>query len=137
MGFIDPRSQIEAAPDEHNPRIRVHSTVVLSALPSALRDRFIPSRLDLVIGISCQTSLTTIIRLHPAKLAVQPRLQILRQHRRLLLLRTEHAHRSALEDHFHRAAIGLAWVTHCEDWYNSSSYNARPARSRLTARKSI
>ena len=37
-----------------------------------------------------------------AKLAVKPRLQILRRHRRSLLLRLEHSHRPALENHVHR-----------------------------------
>src|SRR5262249_13620474 len=34
--------------------------------------------------------------------AVKPDLQILRRHRRPLLLRLEHPHRSAVEDHVHR-----------------------------------
>jgi transposase len=38
-----------------------------------------------------------------SELVVKPDLQILRRYRRPLLLRLEHAHRSALEDHVHRA----------------------------------
>jgi hypothetical protein len=38
------------------------------------------------------------------KLVVKPDLQILRRYRRPLLLRLEHPHRSALEDHVHRAS---------------------------------
>jgi hypothetical protein len=36
------------------------------------------------------------------ELAVEPNLQILRRHRRSLLLRLEHPHRSTLENHVHR-----------------------------------
>src|SRR6185503_15682921 len=36
------------------------------------------------------------------ELAVEPNFQILRRHRRSLLLRLEHAHRSAVENHVHR-----------------------------------
>src|SRR5499425_1887276 len=35
-------------------------------------------------------------------LVVEPNIQILRRYRRSLLLRLEHAHRSAVEDHVHR-----------------------------------
>src|ERR1700726_4984561 len=42
------------------------------------------------------------LAVHAAKLALQPRLQILRRHRRSLLLRMEHADRPALENHVRR-----------------------------------
>ena len=41
---------------------------------------------------------------HAAELAIEPRVQNLRRYRRPLLLRLEHAHRSAVEDHVHRPA---------------------------------
>src|SRR5262249_15371757 len=43
------------------------------------------------------------LAVHAAELAVEPNFQILRRHRRSLLLRLEHAHRSAVENHVHRA----------------------------------
>src|SRR5262249_17439497 len=43
------------------------------------------------------------LAIHAAELAVEPNFQILRRHRRSLLLRLEHAHRSAVENHVHRA----------------------------------
>src|SRR5260370_37929531 len=61
------------------------------------------------------------LAIHASELAVEPHLQILRRHRRSLLLRLEHAHRSALENHVHRpTAIGRPSVTHCEGWYNTT-----------------
>jgi transposase len=42
------------------------------------------------------------LAIHAAELAVEPNFQILRRYRRPLLLRLEHAHRPALEDHVHR-----------------------------------
>ena len=42
------------------------------------------------------------LAVHETELAVEPNLQILRRHRRSLLLRLEHPHRSALENHVHR-----------------------------------
>src|SRR6266699_2130399 len=42
------------------------------------------------------------LAVHAPELAVEPHLQILRRHRRSLLLRLEHPHRSALENHVHR-----------------------------------
>src|SRR6266567_4241758 len=42
------------------------------------------------------------LAVHPPELAVEPHLQILRRHRRSLLLCLEHPHRSALENHVHR-----------------------------------
>src|SRR5689334_7908188 len=48
------------------------------------------------------------LAVHAPKLAVKPRLQILRQHRRSLLLRLEHSHRPTVEDHVNRAPrLGL------------------------------
>ena len=41
------------------------------------------------------------LAVHATELAVEPNLQILRRHRRSLLLRMEHPHRSALENHVH------------------------------------
>src|SRR4030095_7066591 len=43
------------------------------------------------------------LAVHAPELVVKPDLQILRRYRRPLLLRLEHAHRSALEDHVQRA----------------------------------
>ena len=43
------------------------------------------------------------LAVHAGELAVKPHLQILRRHRRPLLLRLEHAHRPALENHVHRS----------------------------------
>src|SRR5262249_10237346 len=42
------------------------------------------------------------LAVHATELAFQPGLQILRRHRRPLLLRLEHAYRSALENHVRR-----------------------------------
>src|SRR5262249_8089504 len=42
------------------------------------------------------------LAIHAAELVVEPNFQILRRHRRSLLLRLEHAHRSAVENHVHR-----------------------------------
>src|SRR5713226_3671026 len=41
------------------------------------------------------------LAVHASELVVEPHLQILRRHRRSLLLQLEHAHRSALENHVH------------------------------------
>src|SRR6185437_16751964 len=57
------------------------------------------------------------LAVHAPKLAVKPRLQILRQHRRSLLLRLECSHRSTVEDHVNRSAIGPTSVDQFEDWY--------------------
>src|SRR6516225_10509577 len=68
------------------------------------------------------------LAVHAPKLAVKPRLQILRRHRRSLLLRLEHPHRPAVEDHVNRASrlglhrsiilrIGISAAAACaEDW---------------------
>src|SRR5262245_8310754 len=42
------------------------------------------------------------LAIHAAELVVEPNFQILRRHRRSLLLRLEHSHRSAVENHVHR-----------------------------------
>src|SRR6516225_3523863 len=48
------------------------------------------------------------LAVHAPKLAIKPRLQILRRHRRSLLLRLEHPYCSAVEDHVNRApGVGL------------------------------
>src|SRR6516164_10178858 len=48
------------------------------------------------------------LAVHASKLVVKPRLQILRRHRRSLLLRLEHPHRPAVEDHVDRTPrLGL------------------------------
>ena len=41
------------------------------------------------------------LAVHAPELVIQPRLQIVRRHRRSLLLRLEHADRAAMEDHVH------------------------------------
>src|SRR6516225_1916458 len=64
------------------------------------------------------------LAVHAPKLAVKPRLQILRRHRRSLLLRLEHPHRPAVEDHVNRASrLGLhrsiilrIGMTQCSLW---------------------
>src|SRR6478672_5750977 len=43
------------------------------------------------------------LAVHASELVVKPDLQILRRYRRPLLLRLEHTHRPALENHVHRA----------------------------------
>src|SRR6516225_3295171 len=48
------------------------------------------------------------LAVHAPKLAIEPHLQILRRHRRSLLLRLEHPYCSAVEDHVNRApGVGL------------------------------
>src|SRR5271169_1210110 len=44
------------------------------------------------------------LAIHAPELAIEPHLQILRRYRRSLLLRLEHPHRPAMEDHVHRTA---------------------------------
>jgi hypothetical protein len=53
------------------------------------------------------------------QLAVQPRVPILRRHRRSLLRRLEQAHRPAMAHHVHRAARLKAQVLIREAWYNT------------------
>jgi hypothetical protein len=60
------------------------------------------------------------LAVHAGELALQPCLQILRRYRRPLLLRLEHAYRSAMENNVHRP-IGPTKVTQPEDWYKTSS----------------
>src|SRR5262245_42444200 len=68
------------------------------------------------------------LAIHAAELAVEPNFQILRRYRRSLLLRLEHAHRSAVENHVHRPprlgsrrslnlriGISLGQVSHMRD----------------------
>src|SRR5215207_6973338 len=87
-----------------NPRIRVCSTVVLTALPPAPRTRSIlPQPVpDNGIANPRPTSLTTNIRVHTRELDLEPDLRLLRRHPRPLLRRVEQAHRSALAHHVHR-----------------------------------
>src|ERR1700747_2698023 len=48
------------------------------------------------------------LAVHAPQLAIEPRLQILRRHRRSLLLRLEYPHRPAVEDHVNLAPqLGL------------------------------
>src|ERR1700704_2049452 len=54
---------------------------------------------------------------HAGELVVEPHLQILRRHRRPLLLRLEHAHRSAVENMSIASRDWAVAVTHCEGWY--------------------
>jgi hypothetical protein len=57
------------------------------------------------------------LAVYAGQLAVEPCLQILRRHRRPLLLRLEPAHRPALENNVHRPPrLGIR-RSHCEDWY--------------------
>jgi hypothetical protein len=49
------------------------------------------------------------LAVHAPKLAIEPRLHILRRHRRSLLLRLEHPYCSAVEDHVNRAP-GVAYI---------------------------
>src|SRR3954449_3472212 len=87
-----------------NPRIRVCSTVVLTALPPAPRTRFIlPQPVpDNGMAHPRPTSLTTNIRVPTRQLVVEPRVRLLRRHRRSLLRRLEPPHRPALDHHVHR-----------------------------------
>jgi hypothetical protein len=50
------------------------------------------------------------LAVHAAELALKSDLQILRRYRRSLLLRVEHPHRSALENHVHRAPRLQPWL---------------------------
>src|SRR3954466_14367725 len=81
-----------------NPRIRVCSTVVLTALPPAPRTRSILLKPvpDNGVAHPRPTSLTTNIRVPARELALEPGLRQLRGHPRPLLCRLEQAHRPAL-----------------------------------------
>ena len=59
------------------------------------------------------------LAVHARQLAFEPRLHVLRRHRRPLLLRLEQAHRPTLEDHVHRYARLALWVLIRETWYKS------------------
>src|SRR5215208_8371569 len=76
-----------------NPRIRVCSTVVLTALPPAPRTRSsLPQPVpDNGIVHPRPTSLTTNIRVHARELDLEPDLRLLRRHPRPLLRRLEQA----------------------------------------------
>ena len=102
-----------------NPRIRVCSTVVLTALPPALRKRSIlPQPVpDNGIAHPRPTSLTTNIRVHARELDLEPDLHLLPRHPRPLLRGVEQAHRSALADHVHRPERLGSWVLITGTWY--------------------
>ena len=87
-----------------NPRIRVCSTVVLTALPPAPRTRSNLPQPVPANGIAHPrpTSLTTNIRVSAGQLVVAPRVRLLPRYRRSLLRRVEQAHRPALAHHVHR-----------------------------------
>jgi hypothetical protein len=51
--------------------------------------------------------------------------QIIRRHRRSLLLHLEHTYRPTVKDHGDRPDVtGRPSVTHCENWYNTKSKQA-------------
>ena len=81
-----------------NPRIRVCSTVVLTALPPAPRTRSILLQPvpDNGIAHPRPTSLTTNIRVSARQLVVEPRVRLLPRHRRSLLRRVEPASSTSL-----------------------------------------
>ena len=104
-----------------NPRIRVCSTVVLTALPPPLRTRFsLPQPVpDNGIAHPRPTSLTTNIRVSARELVVEPRVRLLPQHRRSLLRRLEPPHRPALAHHVHRPpGLGQCMMTSA-GWYKA------------------
>src|SRR3954453_2626663 len=86
-----------------NPRIRVCSTVVLTALPPAPRTRSIlPQPVpDNGMAHPRPPSLTTNIRIRAGQLAVEPRVRLLPRPRRPLLLCVEPPHRPALDHYGH------------------------------------
>jgi len=84
------------------------------------------------------------LAIHAAELAVEPNFQILRRYRRPLLLRLEHTHRPALEDHVHRPTrlgssrslklrIGITDDNHAV----APRAFASPARGRVTRRDAL
>src|SRR3954449_11048959 len=109
-----------------NPRIRVCSTVVLTALPPAPRTRSIlPQPVpDNGVAHPRPTSLTTNIRISARELVVEPRVRLLPRHRRSLLRRLEPPHRPALDHHVHRPP-GLGQCIQCmmisAGWYYTDS----------------
>src|SRR3954466_7353841 len=96
-----------------NPRIRVCSTVVLTALPPAPRTRSILPQPVPHNGIAHPrpTSLTTNIRVHARQLVVEPRVRLLRRPRRPLLL----AWSRLTDQPWTIMSIGL------RDWANASN----------------
>src|SRR3954465_581171 len=106
-----------------NPRIRVCSTVVLTALPPAPRTRSsLPQPVpDNGMANPRPPSLTTNIRVSARELVVEPRVRLLPQHRRSLLRRLEPPHRPALAHHVHRPpGLGQCMMISA-GWYNVSA----------------
>jgi hypothetical protein len=69
------------------------------------------------------------LAVHASELAVKPHFQIIRRHRRSLLLRLEHTYRPTVEDRSCPSpdATGRASVTHCENWYYLFANRQLPA----------
>src|SRR5262245_56705360 len=66
------------------------------------------------------------LAVHASELVVKPDFQILRRYRRPLLLRLEHAHRSAVENHVHRAPrLGSSRSLNWRIGINSRSWGTR------------
>ena len=59
------------------------------------------------------------LAVHPRQLAIEPRVQILRRHRRSLLRRMEQTRRATVAHHVHRIARLGAWVLISEGWYKA------------------
>src|SRR6516225_6898364 len=78
------------------------------------------------------------LAVHAPKLAIEPRLQILRRHRRSLLLRLEHPYCSAVEDHVNRApGVGLHRSFNLRigiNWRARKDSNLRPSESKSDRR---
>src|SRR4051794_19734334 len=106
-----------------NPRIRVCSTVVLTALPPAPRTRSsLPQPVpDNGMANPRPPSLTTNIRVSAPELVVEPRVRLLPQHRRSLLRRLEPPHRPALAHHVHRPPGLSQCMMISAGWYNGKS----------------
>src|SRR5215207_3077413 len=102
-----------------NPRIRVCSTVVLTALPPAPRTRSSLPHPVAHNGIAHPrpTSLTTNIRVHARELDLEPDLRVLQRHPRSLLRGVEQAHGSALAYYVHRPERLGPWVLITGTWY--------------------
>src|SRR3954469_13764668 len=118
---------------ETNPRIRVCSTVVLTALPPAPRTRSIlPQPVpDNGMAHPRPTSLTTNIRISARELVVEPRVRLLPRHRRSLLRRLEPPHRPALDHHVHRPpGLGQCMMISAGWYYSTQSVHTstRPKR---------
>ena len=112
-----------------NPRIRVCSTVVLTALPPAPRTRSIlPQPVpDNGIAHPRPTSLTTNIRVHARELDLEPDLRVLPRHPRSLLRSVEQAHGSALAHHVHRTERLGSPVLINGTWYNACKFRHDPS----------